>query len=212
MHAITYTGINTNAVEHIIAEHIADVLSCPPDSALTHPHVRIVRPENNKIIRKQILDVVSDLALTTASDQQRWVVIFQADTMNKEAANALLKLLEEPPPRSTFLLTARSAANLLPTIRSRTAIRTVKPAAENYEPSILVEAKTVGERLSLITMLHEAQSLATAYHDLVLSLRHEKRFAELKWLTHYDQYVQNVPNYRLLLEAWAVHAAQEGRA
>ncbi|OOY23920.1 DNA polymerase III subunit delta' [Thioclava sediminum] len=61
----------------------------------------------------------SFLHLSAAEGGRRVVIIDAADEMNTQAANAVLKLLEEPPPRVTFLLIAHQPARLLPTIRSR---------------------------------------------------------------------------------------------
>ena len=49
----------------------------------------------------------------------RAVIVDAADEMNRPSANALLKVLEEPPARTALLLVAHSPAALLPTIRSR---------------------------------------------------------------------------------------------
>lgn len=59
------------------------------------------------------------LQLSAAEGGQRVVIVDAADEMNTQAANALLKLLEEPPARVTFLLVTHQPAGLLPTIRSR---------------------------------------------------------------------------------------------
>ncbi len=56
---------------------------------------------------------------TTAGGRWRIAIVDPADDMNRSAANALLKMLEEPPPRSLFLLTNHQPGRLLPTIRSR---------------------------------------------------------------------------------------------
>lgn len=58
-------------------------------------------------------------ALTAADGGRRTAIIDSLDEMNTAAANALLKLLEEPPPNVTLLLIAHQPARLLPTIRSR---------------------------------------------------------------------------------------------
>jgi DNA polymerase III subunit delta' len=63
---------------------------------------------------------VSDfLRLTPAEGGWRVVVLDGAEDMNRNAANALLKMLEEPPPRAMLLLVCSAAGRLLPTIRSR---------------------------------------------------------------------------------------------
>src|SRR5438045_6781510 len=59
------------------------------------------------------------LRLTPAEGGWRVVVVDGADEMNRNAANALLKILEEPPQRALLLLIAHSPGRLLPTIRSR---------------------------------------------------------------------------------------------
>lgn len=59
------------------------------------------------------------LALTPAEGDWRIVIIDSVDELNTNAANAILKLLEEPPPRSLLLLTSHNPGRLLPTIRSR---------------------------------------------------------------------------------------------
>lgn len=59
------------------------------------------------------------LHLSSAEGGRRVVIVDAADEMNNQAANALLKLLEEPPAGVTFLLLAHQPARLLPTIRSR---------------------------------------------------------------------------------------------
>jgi len=59
------------------------------------------------------------LSKTSFNDGWRVVIIDSADDMNKSAANALLKILEEPPARTLLLLISHNTGNLLPTIRSR---------------------------------------------------------------------------------------------
>jgi len=59
------------------------------------------------------------LSLRSHDDSYRVVIVDAADDMNRNAANALLKNLEEPPQRVLFLLVSHSPGALLPTIRSR---------------------------------------------------------------------------------------------
>ena len=58
-------------------------------------------------------------ALSSADGGRRVVIVDAADDMNVSAANAILKLLEEPPDRTTLLLVSHQPSRLLPTIRSR---------------------------------------------------------------------------------------------
>ncbi len=56
---------------------------------------------------------------TSGTGNWRIVIIDPADDMNRNAANAILKILEEPPKRALFLLISHAPGKLLPTIRSR---------------------------------------------------------------------------------------------
>ena len=74
-----------------------------------------VNPEPNTL--RQMLDALS---LTGGAVNRRKIaLIFDADRMNDEAQNALLKTLEEPPPDTTLILSTSNPAALLPTTRSR---------------------------------------------------------------------------------------------
>lgn len=82
------------------------------------------RDEKTKKLRAQI--VVDDVrklnrffGLSAADGGRRVVIVDSADEMNPNAANALLKMLEEPPERTTLLLISHQPSRLLPTIRSR---------------------------------------------------------------------------------------------
>jgi DNA polymerase-3 subunit delta' len=60
----------------------------------------------------------------------RIAIIDSADELNRNAANALLKIIEEPPPRSLFLLIAHRPGRVLPTIRSRCRLLTLEPLSD----------------------------------------------------------------------------------
>jgi DNA polymerase III subunit delta' len=80
------------------------------------PRRRRLRSE---IVVADTRDIAAFLRLTAAEGGWRVVIVDGADEMNRNAANALLKILEEPPQRTLLLLVAHSAGRLLPTIRSR---------------------------------------------------------------------------------------------
>ncbi|UWQ21054.1 DNA polymerase III subunit delta' [Jannaschia sp. W003] len=77
-----------------------------------------------------------DPFLGLSADGHRAVIVDDADALNRSAANAILKLLEEPPARTTFFLVSHQPARLLPTIRSR--CRTLRLAP--LDPPGLLEA------------------------------------------------------------------------
>lgn len=77
-----------------------------------------------------VRDIRAFVSLTPAEGGYRVVLIDGAEDMNKNAANALLKVLEEPPPRTLFLLVTHAPGSLLPTIRSRCRTLTLRPLAD----------------------------------------------------------------------------------
>ena len=72
-----------------------------------------------EIVVDDVRRVTEFLHLTPAEGGWRVVVVDGAEDLNRNAANALLKVLEEPPPRAVLLLVCSAAGRLLPTIRSR---------------------------------------------------------------------------------------------
>jgi DNA polymerase-3 subunit delta' len=68
---------------------------------------------------EQVREIAGFIAMTTHRGGPKVVLIHPAEALNVNAANALLKSLEEPPPRTYFLLVAHRWHHLLPTIRSR---------------------------------------------------------------------------------------------
>jgi DNA polymerase-3 subunit delta' len=73
----------------------------------------------SKILVEDTREIAGFFRLTAAEEGWRIVVVDGAEEMNRYAANALLKILEEPPRRALLLLVSHSPGRLLPTIRSR---------------------------------------------------------------------------------------------
>jgi DNA polymerase-3 subunit delta' len=95
--------------------------SCKKINAGMHPDIIQVSPvENKKIISiSQIREIGSLLSTRPNEAAKRMVLILSADKMNIQAQNALLKVLEEPPGNTFFILAATGISSLLPTILSR---------------------------------------------------------------------------------------------
>ena len=100
--------------------------SCHQVQAGTHPDLMLVRPDGLSYGVKQTRDLV--LRAAGAPSGGRWqVVLFEdADRATEQAANALLKAIEEPSPRTVWLLCAPSAEELVTTIRSRCRLVTLR--------------------------------------------------------------------------------------
>ncbi|MBL4821185.1 MAG: DNA polymerase III subunit delta' [Gammaproteobacteria bacterium] len=87
----------------------------------SHPDLLRIAPEDGSKVLKidQIRALISTVDKTSHSAGRKVVIMEQADALNISAANALLKILEEPPGNTVLLLLSDSPGSLLPTIRSR---------------------------------------------------------------------------------------------
>lgn len=128
--------------------------------ALSHPGLLVLRrPWDFKAKRlmtaisiDEVRRLRSFLGHSGGETSWRVVIVDQADDLNVNAANALLKSLEEPPARTVFLLLASQPGRLLPTIRSR--CRTLDLAPLQLEPL----RKAVTQALTAAELEHPAHS------------------------------------------------------
>jgi len=104
-----------------------------------HPDVAQIVPEGLSIGVKDARRII--LRSAHAPTRGRWQVtlIEDADRLTDDASNALLKALEEPPPHSVLLLSAPSAEDLLPTIRSRCRLARLRTPPAEAVARVLVE-------------------------------------------------------------------------
>lgn len=93
--------------------------SCKKFAAGSHPDFLLVSPEKGAIKIGQIRDLIKKLSFAPYEAKMRVVLLEDVHTMRQEAANSLLKTLEEPPENNLLILTADSAGNVLQTIISR---------------------------------------------------------------------------------------------
>jgi len=91
----------------------------------------------SEIVVEDVRGVGGFLALTPGEGGWRVVVVDAADEMNRNSANAILKLLEEPPRNALLLLVSHSPGRLLPTIRSRCRRLTLPPLGEGEVARLL---------------------------------------------------------------------------
>jgi DNA polymerase III subunit delta' len=95
--------------------------SCRRVAALQHPDVSWLRPQDDsrQIRVEQVRELCAELSLTSHGGGYKLGVITPADALNRFAANALLKTLEEPPARTLLILVATEPSRLPPTVLSR---------------------------------------------------------------------------------------------
>ena len=143
-----------------------DTVSNSQISSNSHPDFKIVERDFVEADRKKVLKAIKDgealdeselknlkksaviriddvrtinefFSKKSSNDGWRVVIIDSIDDMNTASANALLKILEEPPAKSILLLISHNAGQLLPTIRSRCTKLVLKPLSDNVVASLL---------------------------------------------------------------------------
>ena len=145
-----------------------DVAADAPGRALidarSHPdlfHLRRTLHSREARIQNEItIDDVRDLGgfmhKTPAMGDWRVAIVDSADEMNRNSANAVLKVLEEPPPKAVLLIVSHAPGRLLPTIRSRCRRLALTPLAEDsvvkllgqFSPNSPVDERAALARLS----------------------------------------------------------------
>lgn len=130
-HALLLVG-HAGVGKQYLSEHlVAQLLN---QDVTSYPYIRTVLPEKDKagISIEAVRDLQQFLKLKLPSNAPwRFIIIPDAQGLSTEAQNALLKLLEEPPERTIFILNTSSEQSLLPTIRSRAQQLTVHIPSQN---------------------------------------------------------------------------------
>ena len=122
-------------------------ISCRKINSRTHPDVFFIEPKgaSSSIGIAEIRSATRGANLKPYQGKKKVFIINNADAMNKEAANAFLKTLEEPPENSIFILISRSKEALLPTVVSRSHVIKFFAASSEVARKILTDKFSVGE-------------------------------------------------------------------
>lgn len=114
-------------------------------AALSHPNLvalrRAQQPGAKTLPTKISIDAVRKalelFGSTAGADGYRVCIVDSAEDLNANSANALLKMVEEPPPRSIFLIVSHAPGRLLPTIRSRCRTLTLRPLCSDHVREVI---------------------------------------------------------------------------
>ncbi len=173
-------------------------LATPEDHAIakliaagSHPDLRwLERVENEKtgklnrnITVHQVRKLGEFMGMTAALSPWRVAVIDTIDELEPSAANALLKMLEEPPPNTAFLLVSHAPGRLLPTIRSRCRRLQFESLSDDAMTSVLArELPEIGgsERDRLIAAADGSVGRALAFASLELGPLEKEALAILR--------------------------------
>lgn len=115
----------------------------------------IKRDRKSEITIDDIRKGIQFLSLTASGDKWRILVIDTADDMNENAANALLKLLEEPPAQAVIFLLSHNPGKLLPTIRSRCRSIHLTPLSKEEMKSFILGSYPDSENVDALVELSD---------------------------------------------------------
>jgi len=192
-HAYLITG-PSSVGKSLLATEFAAALNCsaeaPPCGECascrrtlrgTHPDVTLVHPDGERLKIDQVRALQYELSLSPR-EGRRVCLIYDFEKATTEAANALLKTLEEPPPKVVILLMALDAALLLPTIVSRCQHLPLRQvSSEQIEEHLVRRLGLEPDRARLLARLSGGRigwAIAAAQEPALLAER-EERLAEL---------------------------------
>ena len=149
--------------------------SCFRIEQQAHPDVRILEPNEKGIIKVDAArEFAKEIRFRPYEGRQRFFLINESERFREEAANALLKTLEEPPPTSNIILLTARPDTLLPTVRSRSQQLSFAPLPlAEMEKYIAAQGRPKAE-IALLARLSEGSIGQLSSIDLT-DYRRERR-------------------------------------
>lgn len=147
--------------------------SCRKFGSMNHPDFQVVKPDKGAIKIDQIRKLTKDLGYAPFESTMRIIVLEDVHTMRAEAANSLLKTLEEPPPDNLLILTADSSRQILSTLTSRCQVIPFTSLSLEQTTDILVQQGIERETAHLFSRLSEGspgRSLMLHKKDMIALL------------------------------------------
>ena len=184
-HSWLITGPPGSGRSNLAFAFATALLSSSPDGdpaverqvrARTHPDLAVLSTDRVIISIEEVRQLVATSQFSPSVGRFRVVIIEDADRMTERTSNVLLKALEEPPPRTVWILCAPSEADLIPTIRSR--VRTVQLRVPAIEAVAELIHRRDGVDLDVATRAaREAQSHIGMAHRLATNAEARERRA-----------------------------------
>lgn len=152
--------------------------SCRKTDNNNHPDVHWIEPERTKNISiEEVRLLRKEVSLKAYEGRYKVFIILEADSMTMEAANSLLKVLEEPPEASLIILISTNISGILPTITSRCQL--IKFLPRDYEKP---DAPIIEERNRI---LEGAGRLGTPAVDIFNIRDKRKLSAQMRYLLNW---------------------------
>jgi DNA polymerase-3 subunit delta' len=200
------------------AEPCHTCTNCKRISSGNHPDLHWIEPDGLSIGKEQIQHLQKEFAYSGMESNRKVYVIKDADTMTVNAANSLLKFLEEPSKETTAMMLTENSSVILPTIRSRCQVIDLTPLnSEQFQAQLIEEGMREQDAIlisELTNNFDEAFQVAqdewfvearTLVLQLIETLTTKREMIYLylhhKWLTHFNERQDHERGLELLLLA-----------
>ncbi len=148
---------------------------CKKINSNNHPNLLLIRPEGSSIKIEQIKEIQEKIQFKPLNGKWQVIIIEQSETMTREAANSILKLLEEPPSYIVIILITTNLHLLLPTIVSRCQVFRFNLLSPALIQELLIKILNIsGESASLYG------SIANGRVDRAIDMSEKKELEEFR--------------------------------
>ncbi|WP_067729737.1 DNA polymerase III subunit delta' [Oceanobacillus damuensis] len=113
--------------------------NCKRIASGNHPDVHWIEPEGQSIKIEQVRNLQKEFTYSGVESNQKVYIIKDADTLTVNAANRILKFLEEPSKQTTAIMLTENSQSIIPTIRSRCQVVDLQPLNTGYFQNLLME-------------------------------------------------------------------------
>lgn len=118
-HAYLFTGKEGIGKKLVAIEFAKHAMSTKNSESFNETDFKIILPEKDSIKIEEVRKLIGEVYLKPAYSKRKVIIIDDADKMNSNAQNALLKVLEEPPTYATLILITSNKEKIIKTILSR---------------------------------------------------------------------------------------------
>lgn len=134
-----------------------------------------ISPQKKQISIEQIRELKGHIYQKPTKAKVKFVAVKDADLLSMEAQNALLKLLEEPPPHAVIVLATERKQKLLPTVRSRTVEINVRFKKKRLSKNFELSGNNFDEAITILSQIEDSkawidQQIENFYQKLIVEV------------------------------------------